>query len=277
MNRAKRTRRSWNSRGTSGSTGCLFRRFMREDLKRGAYLEEDLGRHHAVPVSGCESRGRRTSRQRWWRRIARWLQLLPRFQVEAGRDLNYKVCYPRGELRPAVDYLGPELLQVLLSAAGGNPVQRAGAGGRFRPAHEFSARAPTATTSSIATSNRATSCCATASRIFSTTRADARARCSTTSPRCSSTARLTCRPRCASSCWMHYLDALGQVYRCWIATRSWSTTTPLSTCASCRRWERMGFAGFYERKAHFLQSVPYALKNLRWLLHNVELPMALPR
>jgi aminoglycoside/choline kinase family phosphotransferase len=37
-----------------------------------------------------------------------------------------------------------------------------------------------------------------------------------------------------------------------------------------------GFRGFYERKAHFLQSVPYALKNLRWLAHNVQLPIALP-
>ena len=37
-----------------------------------------------------------------------------------------------------------------------------------------------------------------------------------------------------------------------------------------------GFRGFYERKAHFLQSVPYALKNLRWLLQHVELPVALP-
>ena len=27
-----------------------------------------------------------------------------------------------------------------------------------------------------------------------------------------------------------------------------------------------GFRGFYERKPHFLQSVPYALKNVRWLL-----------
>jgi P-loop ATPase protein family len=37
-----------------------------------------------------------------------------------------------------------------------------------------------------------------------------------------------------------------------------------------------GFRGFYERKLHFLQSVPYALKNIRWLLHNVTLPVALP-
>jgi hypothetical protein len=37
-----------------------------------------------------------------------------------------------------------------------------------------------------------------------------------------------------------------------------------------------GFRGFYERKAHFLQSVPYALKNLRWLADHVKLPIALP-
>src|ERR1700751_187216 len=37
-----------------------------------------------------------------------------------------------------------------------------------------------------------------------------------------------------------------------------------------------GFRGFYERKPHFFQSVPYALKNLRWLLHHVELPIQIP-
>ena len=37
-----------------------------------------------------------------------------------------------------------------------------------------------------------------------------------------------------------------------------------------------GFRGYYERKVHFLQSVPYAMKNLRWLLHQAELPVALP-
>jgi aminoglycoside/choline kinase family phosphotransferase len=37
-----------------------------------------------------------------------------------------------------------------------------------------------------------------------------------------------------------------------------------------------GFRGFFERKPHFLQSVPFALRNLRWLLHNVQLPIELP-
>lgn len=37
-----------------------------------------------------------------------------------------------------------------------------------------------------------------------------------------------------------------------------------------------GFRGFFERKPVFLQSVPYALKNVRWLLHNAKLPVELP-
>ncbi|HHJ51836.1 MAG TPA: phosphotransferase enzyme family protein, partial [Caldithrix abyssi] len=37
-----------------------------------------------------------------------------------------------------------------------------------------------------------------------------------------------------------------------------------------------GFRGFYERKEHFLKSVPYAIQNLEWLLHHADLPVELP-
>jgi aminoglycoside/choline kinase family phosphotransferase len=37
-----------------------------------------------------------------------------------------------------------------------------------------------------------------------------------------------------------------------------------------------GFRGFYEKKAHFLQSIPYALNNLRSILDDLSLPVRLP-
>ncbi|MFA5534170.1 MAG: phosphotransferase, partial [Mariniphaga sp.] len=37
-----------------------------------------------------------------------------------------------------------------------------------------------------------------------------------------------------------------------------------------------GFRGFYEKKDHFLKSIPYALKNLQYLLTDLKLPVLLP-
>src|SRR6202522_1422777 len=66
-----------------------------EDLAQGAYVEEDFGNttlfefladHRDCAIIAAEA-------------VAAYRQVvavLPRFQVEAGRDLNYKVCYPRG-------------------------------------------------------------------------------------------------------------------------------------------------------------------------------------
>ncbi|MFH2094182.1 MAG: RNase adapter RapZ, partial [Bacteroidota bacterium] len=37
-----------------------------------------------------------------------------------------------------------------------------------------------------------------------------------------------------------------------------------------------GFRGFYEKKTHFLLSIPFALENLKWILNNVTLPIQIP-
>jgi len=37
-----------------------------------------------------------------------------------------------------------------------------------------------------------------------------------------------------------------------------------------------GYRGFYERKAHFLQSIPYAVRNLEYLIRKVDLPVEIP-
>ena len=37
-----------------------------------------------------------------------------------------------------------------------------------------------------------------------------------------------------------------------------------------------GFRGFYERKSHFLESIPYVVKNLREILNRISLPIEVP-
>ena len=37
-----------------------------------------------------------------------------------------------------------------------------------------------------------------------------------------------------------------------------------------------GFRGYYENKAHFLLSIPYAIKNLKWMVENNHLPKNIP-
>ena len=69
-----------------------------EDLPRSAYLEEDLG---DTSLFEFLSENRQYSNQdqniapRVIEAYRKVVAVLPRFQVEAGRDLNYKICYPR--------------------------------------------------------------------------------------------------------------------------------------------------------------------------------------
>lgn len=37
-----------------------------------------------------------------------------------------------------------------------------------------------------------------------------------------------------------------------------------------------GYRGYYEKKSHFLQSIPYALRNIRYILRNKTLPISIP-
>jgi len=65
-----------------------------EDLSHGAYLEEDLGGTTLFELLSRPSQRRDVAPDAVaaYRKV---VAVLPRFQVEAGRDLNYKVCYPR--------------------------------------------------------------------------------------------------------------------------------------------------------------------------------------
>ena len=65
-----------------------------EDLSQGAYLEEDLGDTTLYEFLAKNRIGENIAPPavEAYRQV---VAVLPRFQIEAGRDLNYKVCYPR--------------------------------------------------------------------------------------------------------------------------------------------------------------------------------------
>ena len=65
-----------------------------EDLSRGAYLEEDLGDTTLFEFLSNHRVGEdiAPAAVEAYRQV---VAVLPRFQIEAARDLNYQVCYPR--------------------------------------------------------------------------------------------------------------------------------------------------------------------------------------
>ena len=65
-----------------------------DDLRHGAYIEQDLGDTTLFEFLVANRAGENIAPAVVDAYI-KVVQMLPRFQIEAGRDLNYKVCYPR--------------------------------------------------------------------------------------------------------------------------------------------------------------------------------------
>lgn len=253
--------------------GLLVPEIYAQDLDQGAYLEEDLGDTSLFELLSKSRSGENIAPQavEAYRKV---VAVLPRFQIEAGRDLNYKACYPRGSFdrqsiawdlnyfkyyflrlagiafnEQAMEDDFSRLTKFLLSAdrdyflyrdfQSRNIMMREG-----QPFFlDYQGGRKGALQYDVA------------SLLYD--------------------AKADLPPELRQRLLDHYLETLGgfidlkrdafmQHYYAYVYIRIMQALGAY------------GFRGFYERKAHFLQSVPYALKNLRWLLHNVKLPIELP-
>ncbi|MGB6974122.1 MAG: RNase adapter RapZ [Terracidiphilus sp.] len=244
-----------------------------EDLRQGAYLEEDLGDTTLFEFLSTHRSGETIAPETVaaYRKV---VAALPRFQVEAGRDLNYKVCHPRASFdrqsiawdlnyfkyyflrlssvafnEQALEHDFTRLTKLLLSAdhdyflyrdfQSRNVMLREGEPwfldyqGGRKGALQYDI----------------------ASLLFD--------------------GKADLPPALREELLEHYLACLSnhvpvkrerflEHYYAYVYVRI------------LQALGAYGFRGFYERKPHFLQSVPYALKNLRWLAHHAKLPVALP-
>jgi aminoglycoside/choline kinase family phosphotransferase len=244
-----------------------------EDLDAGAYLEEDLGettlfeflREHR---SGGEIAPEAVELYR------RAVEQLPRFQVEAGRDLDYGLCYPRASFdrqsmawdlnyfkyyylrlagipfhEEALEQDFTRLIRHLLEAPREYFLYR-----------DFQSRNILVREGSVffvdyQGGRRGALQYDIASLVFDS--------------------KADLPPALRQSLLEHYLEALAGSLK--FDREQFLRYYPgFVYVRAMQALGAYGFRGLYQRKAHFLESVPYALKNMRWLLENAPLPVKLP-
>ena len=248
-----------------------------EDLSHGAYLEEDFGDTTLFEFLSDHRSGATIAPEAVaaYRKV---VAVLPRFQVEAGRDLNYKVCYPRASFdrqsiawdlnyfkyyflrlagipfnEQALERDFSRLTKLLLSASRDYFLYRDFQSRNIMLRRTLNEDQP----------------------FFLDYQGGRKGALQYDIASLLYDAKADLPPDLRQQLLDYYLDSLAgfldldrsafmQHYYAYVYVRIMQALGAY------------GFRGFYERKEHFLQSVPYALKNIRWLLHNVELPLALP-
>jgi aminoglycoside/choline kinase family phosphotransferase len=244
-----------------------------EDLSQGAYLEEDLGDTTLFEFLSEHRDGASIAPQaiEAYRKV---VAMLPRFQIEAGRDLNYKVCYPRSSFdRQSISWDLNYFKYYFLRLSGVPFNEQAlehdfsrltkfllGASHDYFLYRDFQSR-------NVMLRD--------GQPFFLDYQGGRKGALQYDIASLLYDGKADLPPELRQELLDHYLDCLSgyidvdraafmEYYYAYVYIRI------------LQALGAYGFRGFYERKAHFLQSVPYALKNLRWLAHNVKLPIALP-
>jgi aminoglycoside/choline kinase family phosphotransferase len=244
-----------------------------EDLSHGAYLEEDLGDTTLFEFLSKNRVGENLAPPavEAYRQV---VAVLPRFQIEAGRSLNYKVCYPRASFdrqsiawdlnyfkyyflrlagipfnEQALEDDFGRLTKFLLSADRNYFLYRdfQSRNVLWHDGHPFFV--------DYQGGRRGALQYDIASLLYD--------------------GKADLPPELRQQLLDHYLERLADFIKLEreVFMQHYYAYVYIRIMQALGAY---GFRGFYERKPHFLQSVPYALRNLRWLLHHVELPIALP-
>ena len=245
-----------------------------EDLDQGAYLEEDLGDLTLFQFLSEHRKGDEIAPEvvEAYRKV---VAILPRFQVEMRDKIDYKVCYPRASFDRQSIAWDLNYFKYYFLRLAGIPFNEQALEDDFARLTEFLLEAD--------------------SNYF--LYRDFQSRNVMLVEGQSVLSRLPGRAQGRAAI-RHRFAAVRRQGRSAAGTASatagalpryaWRTFLPLDREKFLRYYYAFvyvrvmqalgayGFRGFFERKPVFLQSVPYALKNIRWLLHNAKLPMELP-
>jgi aminoglycoside/choline kinase family phosphotransferase len=244
-----------------------------EDLDHGVYLEEDLGNTTLYEFLS-KNRNASTIAAPVVEAYRKVVAILPRFQVEAGRDVNYEACYPIGSFdRQSVAWDLNYFKYYFLRLAG-VPFNEQALEDDFGRLTDFLMTAERHyflyrdfQSRNIVLRN--------GQPYFVDYQGGRKGALQYDIASLLFDAKADLPPELRQELLDHYLDALSG----YIKVDREAFMKHYYAYVYVRILQALGaygFRGFYERKQHFLQSVPFAMKNLRWLLHHVTLPIELP-
>jgi len=244
-----------------------------EDLSHGAYIEQDLGDTTLFEFLGKHRDGDNIGPKavEAYRKV---VAALPRFQVEAGRDVNYKVCYPRSSFdRQSISWDLNYFKYYFLRLAGipFNEQRLEDDFGRLTKLllaapHEYFLYRDFQSRNVMLVDGEP---------YFLDYQGGRKGALQYDIASLLFDGKADLPADVRQQLLDHYLESLAR----YIPVDRAAFLDYYYAYVYVRIMQAMGaygFRGFYERKTHFLQSVPYALKNLSWLAENVKLPVALP-
>ncbi|HXW61978.1 MAG TPA: RNase adapter RapZ [Candidatus Acidoferrales bacterium] len=244
-----------------------------EDLDQGAYLEQDLGDTTLFEFLSRNRTGANVAARAidTYRQV---VDVLPRFQIEAGRDLNYKVCYPRAVFDAQSIAWDLNYFKYYFLKLAGIPFNEQSLEDDFGRLTTFLLNADLDYFLYRDFQSRNVML-RDGQPFFLDYQGGRKGALQYDIAALLYDAKADLPPPLRQELLARYIDRLAD----FIALKRERFMHHYYAYVYVRIMQALGaygFRGFYERKVHFLQSVPYALKNLRWLLQHVELPVALP-
>jgi len=244
-----------------------------EDLDQGAYLEEDLGDTTLFEFLSKNRKGENIASPvvEAYRKV---VEILPRFQAQAGCDLNYDVCYPIGSFDRQSIAWDLNYFKYYFLRLAGIPFSEQALENDFGRLTDFLLSAPRDYFLYRDFQSR-NILLRDGQPFFVDYQGGRKGALQYDIASLLFDAKADLPAELRQELLDHYLEALGR----YVKLERDAFMRHYYAYVYVRILQALGaygFRGFYERKAHFLQSVPYALKNLRWLLHHVELPVELP-
>jgi aminoglycoside/choline kinase family phosphotransferase len=244
-----------------------------EDLSQGTYLEEDFGDTTLFEFLTANRTGDGISAPtvEAYRKV---VALLPRFQIEAGRDLNYDACYPRAVFDEQSISWDLNYFKYYFLKLAGVPFNEQLLEDDFKRLTAFLLSAPTQFFLYRDFQSR-NIMLRDGQPFFLDYQGGRKGALQYDIASLLFDAKADLPPALRQELLDLYIELVGD----FIGLDGSAFMHHYYVYVYIRIMQALGaygFRGFYERKSHFLQSVPYALKNVQWLLQNVELPISVP-